>query len=1034
MILILEKQNIVDYIKSLRDQIRKEQNFHTGDEISKEKFLELYHQYGTDLNERVFARYVLDISYATLDNMKSGNQKTTTIFTKEKHKIEDIKQLREKIISQNNLHINDEIDYKKFMRLYNSCEHKLDVLTFASQILDIEYHNLEQLKIKPNKVCKLLRRTRFSNSEIIELRKILEEKEGIKSNTQFTYEELLEIYKQYGGILNENDFMRLVLEIPKHIHNKAKKDYKRQITLHYSVLKTEEELRKMRFEIAKQYNLHVDDKISYEQFCEIYKGYEQDFTEKSFASDVFGIKNERLDAFRKDKTLTSIFIKEKLSEQEIIQLRRKIILEENLHYEDVIDKEQFESLYYKYAGILSKKQFAEQILELTPSALTNINKNNALILKKEGTDLETIIDITNKVMKEYNLKIGDAISYESFLEIFHKYGGNMSQRQFWEDIFDVQFRRVSKLYLNTIMSSTTITNEFISNLRKEVIEENDICIKGTITKEEFEDIYLNYNHLLRKKEFARRVLDIDEASLYNLLEERNKSCTILNNEPIDYEYCRKLRKEIIEEYKLHIKDFINYQQFLEIYRKYGKPLTEKDFAFVILDITPGNLNNIKYTQNARARILMNEVILSEEITLLRNFFKQYEGNLINYQRFKELYLQYGGRMDEFTFCEQILGFKLNFIKYYKATATIKDPIAKQKAIEIRKKFSNVECRFLSEKEISTLCEQNNMTIDDFIKYVVLHYNFQFYPETLEAYKHNNGLWFGGKKIPLSDEFKKAHPEKLMEMAEIAVNKQAKLMKIPKEYCEDIKSEILLESIESYGELEKNYGHNYEELCKRIYIRMRSTAKGKISSFYKVYKSDVSRRYYFKEKEGNDIQLGETKTTKKVEDEAISNVSREKDELSNKVILAISKLSEMNISSNEIGKKLLDFLNIDKLELIKLLKNATDSNDENKNNDQRILQFSKKIIEEYKKHDVDIDYEKLVLTFYIMKFADAEINYSDIEEGILFSANMFVNHFQSWEQIRKQLYEKEINVATIAVLSDIYNEGKGISRISVQEEK
>ena len=83
MILILEKQNIVDYIKSLRDQIRKEQNFHTGDEISKEKFLELYHQYGTDLNERVFARYVLDISYATLDNMRppQGSSATGTTHT-----------------------------------------------------------------------------------------------------------------------------------------------------------------------------------------------------------------------------------------------------------------------------------------------------------------------------------------------------------------------------------------------------------------------------------------------------------------------------------------------------------------------------------------------------------------------------------------------------------------------------------------------------------------------------------------------------------------------------------------------------------------------------------------------------------------------------------------------------------------------------------------------------------------------------------------------------------------------------------------
>ena len=70
----------------------------------------------------------------------------------------------------------------------------------------------------------------------------------------------------------------------------------------------------------------------------------------------------------------------------------------------------------------------------------------------------------------------------------------------------------------------------------------------------------------------------------------------------------------------------------------------------MLDIQEKKFNNIKYTKGAKTRILLEEKVSQEQIDKLRRFFKKYEGILIDYQEFEKLYSQYGGSMDEFSFC------------------------------------------------------------------------------------------------------------------------------------------------------------------------------------------------------------------------------------------------------------------------------------------------------------------------------------------------------------------------------------------------
>lgn len=987
--------------------------------------------YGSELTEKVFARYVLDISYTTYAKLFSGSQNVTNIFGKEKYTTEYIDNLRKTVISKNKLHIDDEISYQDFVKIYNSCKHKLDIPTFASKVLEINYKVLSQIRTKNNKKCKVLRRTKFSNTDILQLRELLKEEEKIYDNSKIQYTKVLELYEKYGGILDENYFVIKVLEIPKHMHNRAKKEPEKVLTIRYKEkLHLEDALREIRLQIAKQYSLHVDDEISWDLFLEIYEKYNINLTEYRFAYDVLGIEKHSLENIKKNNSKTRIFKQEKLTEEETIEIRNKIIKEEKLKSESQIDYSRFKQLHEKYGGILSASQFAEDILDIPLSSFNNIKTTNVVILKDELLDLKTLTDITNKVMDEYGLKIGDTINYSLFLEIYNKHCGNMSKKQFQEDILDIYktvFTEVNKDINKVIMSSTTILEDYITELRKKVKLENRLCINGYIEKEKFEEIYAKYNGRLNIITFAEKILDIRNDVLYHLLKGTHKKAIILSKETRDYEYYIQLKEKMIKEFNLHIRDFIDYTQFTALYEKYGRDLIEKEFALLMLNIDTNNYYNIKYIKGAKTRILLGEEISLEKIEELRKFFKQYEGTLINYEQFKKLHIQYGGKMDEFSFCEQILGFKLGFIKYYKVNATIKDPIAKKKALKIREEFINIECRFFSSKEIEEICSNTGISIDDFLKYVVLKYNFQFYPETLEAYKKHKGIWFGGKKIGLSAYFVEVHAEKLMNMSKAAIRTISKGNRVPEELVDDIASDILMNAIERYGELEKNFDYDYEELCKRIYIRMRTEARRELVLHWKVSSKNVSKRYYFKERiVGPDIQIGESKESRKVEDESIDNVDNKRND--NKVSLAIKKLSEMGINNEEIGKTLMDYLAIGKIELTKTLNQIIVKDEENKKRNYDELRFVKEIVEEYKKHGAEIDYESAILTFYIKKITHREVENPSVIDNILITSQICMNKDRKWKEIKQELEERQIEISTIAVASSIYNsfyEGKKI---------
>lgn len=74
------------------------------------------------------------------------------------------------------------------------------------------------------------------------------------------------------------------------------------------------------------------------------------------------------------------------------------------------------------------------------------------------------------------------------------------------------------------------------------------------------------------------------------------------------------REEMIKKESLHINDLVDYNQFLDLYSKYGNGLKEDEFADVFLDLLKTDYYSLKKN---RCKILKKEVVEEKEVEHLK---------------------------------------------------------------------------------------------------------------------------------------------------------------------------------------------------------------------------------------------------------------------------------------------------------------------------------------------------------------------------------------------------------------------------------
>ena len=483
-------------LKVLRQEMIEKEKLHINDSINYEKFLELYNEYGKELSQEDFARIYLDISISNYYNLKS--KKEIKILKEEEIEDEYICRIKLYIIKNLGLTKETPITYEQFQQIYNSIPTKLSEVLFADKILDITYNALA--KIKNNK----LKRT-----------KIFQKIDYIYFDKEISEKTIIEKSKYYSNIVKQ-----------------------------------------LKNNIAQDRKLHIGDKISYTQFQEIYEIYGEDYTDKDFAVTILGISEEKARKFLNKKIKeVEIWNNEILDLDSLLKIRKNVINEEGLHIKDKITYEQFRNLYEKYAENLPEKIFAEEILDILEYGFRALKKGKfqkLIILTDINISQELENEIGRQIKENENLYRGKEITYEQFLELYKKYAYVMGEKEFAEKIL--------KMNLNSLKSGITKVSkvfykeEFkeydeleIKQLRDIVIKENKLHIGQSISGETFEIIYKKYiNFGLDEKSFGEKILDIKAYKISIILKNNNKEVIILSNEIVSEDEIKNLRENFIK--------------------------------------------------------------------------------------------------------------------------------------------------------------------------------------------------------------------------------------------------------------------------------------------------------------------------------------------------------------------------------------------------------------------------------------------------------------------------------------------------------
>ena len=217
------------------------------------------------------------------------------------------------------------------------------------------------------------------------------------------------------------------------------------------------------------------------------------------------------------------------------------------------------------------------------------------------------------------------ISYDEFLELYKKYGFVVWDTDFATKILDIsqgQFGCLKNGTYNRARILSKISDQTnridIKKLRNIVIEENNLHIEDSISGKTFTKLYDKYGFGISKKDFADKILDIKEARLNCILRNEKDNATILRNEILDKAFIDEIRKDVFRNSGYNTSDMIDYEEFKELYQKYGRKLSEYQFAENILYLTNSNFNIIKEKKDRKTKIFANLKLSDSYIATLKS--------------------------------------------------------------------------------------------------------------------------------------------------------------------------------------------------------------------------------------------------------------------------------------------------------------------------------------------------------------------------------------------------------------------------------
>lgn len=172
------------------------------------------------------------------------------------------------------------------------------------------------------------------------------------------------------------------------------------------------------------------------------------------------------------------------------------------------------------------------------------------------------------------------------------------------------------------------------------------------------------------------------------------------------------KEQIIEKLikKNYVGKLLTYNELHSIYLEYGNCMTERNFAFEILEISYYNYRKCK-NDGTGIKILKNmKMTEQEKDELLRQFIKKgYAGKLITYEELQELHQEYCPNISEREFALEIL--EVSYCNYYHFKTTKSKVKILKSAIRTKDEVDIFAAKLKNEKTMKALIKR----IDNNIK-------------------------------------------------------------------------------------------------------------------------------------------------------------------------------------------------------------------------------------------------------------------------------------------------------------------------------
>lgn len=554
---------------------------------------------------------------------------------------EDILQRRKQMIETEGLQINGKITKEIFKDLYSKYGSGLDERDFAWAFLDIDelrYYNIEKGKTLEPLV---LIYEYVSDNEFSELRNRLVEEYGLEHGAKVPYEQVIEMYNKFGGRLSINLFLEEVLGIKSTTLKSYKKGETKNAKInfdaeagHFNRKKVEvpmyalnpEYIYELRKKVILEAGVRVGDSVSFSQIEELNKQFCPEMPAMLFAAKVLDIKTNSYNGMKSHKSTNPInggaFQDVVIPEEYITQLQDTIAKLYKLESGQLLKNKEFQKLYDKYGGILSKRTFALSILDMTMKGYNDLSEGDAnkavtILNSRKKTDFDYL---RRNIVRNYKFHHGDMLKYEEFRKIHQKYAPNISEFVFAEKIFGMSspsFQCIKYNGAKARMYFELPTEEERLALQKKVIIDNNLHMNDKINYEKLQRLYEIYGGIMPIRMFAIDVLALDKQSFLRIKNHPEKDALVLFNLEIPASEIENLKEKIKFENGLQEPKALSLEEIDGLYDTYGGIMSKQMFLRKILGLSQSSYDNMRYKKSESAIVCIRGDFNEEEIRKLK---------------------------------------------------------------------------------------------------------------------------------------------------------------------------------------------------------------------------------------------------------------------------------------------------------------------------------------------------------------------------------------------------------------------------------